>query len=355
MKAFPKAHSLSFLLILSVFVFSGSASGQTASVSVSPPSQAASLFSTQEIAVNVSIKDVSNLYGYQFDVIYDSNALRLAASQSVTEGPFLKQGGTSTFFIAPNTGTLGYINNMACTRQAPSTGVSGSGNLTRIKFIPYGVAASGTQIRLSNIKLSNINSQPITFTSFNGVVTVYECFNGEARECPCVGWCGGSTGKGARTCSGNAWGSCVCPNSPTQEICNNIDDDCDGLTDENASGNPMSRSCSTTHYGRCAAGTETCSAGAWSGCLQPIQEICGNGIDEDCDGSDSTCKGDITGCADGSSDGCIDIEDLALVATEFGKTSGFNTKVDIKVDGVVDIFDLVAVAKDFGSGTCKSC
>ncbi len=70
---------------------------------------------------------------------------------------------------------------------------------------------------------------------------------------------------------------------------------CDGgMTDENCDGmaNPPSLcacSGSTTRAcplpGACAAGTQTCSGGAWSPCsVSPVTDVC-NGIDDDCDGT----------------------------------------------------------------------
>jgi hypothetical protein len=49
-------------------------------------------------------------------------------------------------------------------------------------------------------------------------------------------------------------------------------------------------------------------------------------------------------------DGKVDIFDLVLVAQNFGKTSGFDSRADANDDGKVDIFDLVIVAQNFGRG-----
>jgi hypothetical protein len=76
---------------------------------------------------------------------------------------------------------------------------------------------------------------------------------------------------------------------PTQagqpEVCNALDDDCDGIPDD---GNPGGgAACSTGLLGVCAAGTTTCAGGGFI-CQQntmPSPEICGNAVDEDCDGS----------------------------------------------------------------------
>jgi hypothetical protein len=47
-------------------------------------------------AVNVSIADVSNLYGYQFKLYYESAIMN--GTGQPTEGSFLSSGGGQTFF-----------------------------------------------------------------------------------------------------------------------------------------------------------------------------------------------------------------------------------------------------------------
>jgi hypothetical protein len=71
--------------------------------------------------------------------------------------------------------------------------------------------------------------------------------------------------------------------SPSAEICDGADNDCDGVVDE---GNPGGgQSCSTGMAGACAAGTRVCANGGLV-CMQtvgPTAEIC-NARDDDCDG-----------------------------------------------------------------------
>lgn len=94
----------------------------------------------------------------------------------------------------------------------------------------------------------------------------------------------GICGPGVLHCQMGAL-ACV-PNQAAQmEVCNAVDDDCDGIPDD---GNPGGgAACMTGQLGVCSAGTITCTGGSLS-CLQNVQpspEICGNAVDENCDGN----------------------------------------------------------------------
>jgi hypothetical protein len=92
------------------------------------------------------------------------------------------------------------------------------------------------------------------------------------------------------------------------EICNTVDDDCDGVPDpaDCACTEPESRSCAEAGFlGACAVGTQTCIGGTWAGCPAPAaNESCGGG-DEDCDGvtDEPGADGAITCWADADEDG----------------------------------------------------
>jgi hypothetical protein len=92
--------------------------------------------------------------------------------------------------------------------------------------------------------------------------------------------------------------ACVAQSDPAPEVCNGLDDDCDGMVDNGikpacypsgVAGCTRNADGSFTCVGACAAGTEACVNGkpqACTGFVQPSTEMCGGSqaADEDCDG-----------------------------------------------------------------------
>jgi len=101
--------------------------------------------------------------------------------------------------------------------------------------------------------------------------------------------------------------ACLSSVVPSAEVCNGLDDDCNGQADE---GDPGSgAACLTGLQGICAPGTTICRSGAvvCGQNLQPRTEVC-NGLDDDCEGAADTVAGGcslfLTGPLDGESLDC---------------------------------------------------
>jgi hypothetical protein len=83
----------------------------------------------------------------------------------------------------------------------------------------------------------------------------------------------------------NDFNRAIKPNA--KELCNGIDDNCNGNIDEGCEcTHGSSRICGNSDIGECKKGTQTCVSGKWGSCngeKEPVQELCDN-KDNDCDG-----------------------------------------------------------------------
>jgi hypothetical protein len=99
---------------------------------------------------------------------------------------------------------------------------------------------------------------------------------------PCFEGVGACGREGVFTCPGPGGDACsAMPGDAVAELCNAQDDDCDGQTDEQ-----LSRACGQ-EVGSCEPGVEVCGNGQFGACMNavgPGAEVC-NQEDDDCDGS----------------------------------------------------------------------
>ena len=110
-----------------------------------------------------------------------------------------------------------------------------------------------------------------------------------------TGVCQGTCSLGTQVCTAGAWGQCVGANGPATEICDGVDNDCDGTTDVGAEC-PGDSQCVE---GQC---TRPCSAGEF---VCPKGQLCKNGwcILDTCDPIDCAKQGANYLCKGGQ---CID-------------------------------------------------
>jgi hypothetical protein len=137
------------------------------------------------------------------------------------------------------------------------------------------------------------------------------CVPGESKPCGAMGICA----DGLQKCTDAGTWETGCSISPQREVCEgSLDEDCDGQIDNGCKcTNGASEAC-VGGQGVCSSGTRSCVSGAWSACVSEVSrsiEIC-DGLDNDCDGTtdDNACSGGLK-CAKGQCVECTVANDCA--------------------------------------------
>ena len=148
-----------FLILLPKFV--------NADAVVSVQALPASVSVGDTFTVNVNIADVTDLFGFGFDLNFDPTIL---SAQSVNEGTFLPGGGATVFVAGSIDNVGGSVAGNGDSLLGTIPGVDGSGLLLTSEFLAVGAGTSNLSV--ANALFLDSNLEAISASLEDGTVTV---------------------------------------------------------------------------------------------------------------------------------------------------------------------------------------
>ncbi len=157
------------------------------------------------------------------------------------------------------------------------------------------------------------------------------CTDGEMRSCG-----SSSTGPcrlGVQVCANGAWGPCEGSVEPGAELCDGVDNDCNGVADNGFE--QLGQACDGGDGDLCLTGTFTCTADLTALVCSEI----GPGMTEICDEQDNDCDGGIDEDFDADQDGwttckgdCDDLQAVVNPGMSFDPIDGLDNDCDGDID-----------------------
>lgn len=225
---------------------------------------------------------------------------------TVTDGQDLSEPGTSTTCREFSSGTL------RCSNEDGTA---------RIRYVPDRLDPDLYRYKLDyrrrDITRPQVGPLAIEFDYDGGAEVVV------AKNEPCRVY------RSKIVCKGQSVPVCV----PEPEVCDGVDNDCNGQVDDNLA-------LASCGVGACGS-TEVCANGVLQACVPgpPTNEVCSDGIDNDCDGTTDAADTDCGGCP------CGDTWDNGAGAPALWATDLSSYQCSINTVGGPTLIDTVVAEK----------
>lgn len=158
---------VSSIALIVVVAFLSSTATAASKVALQPSLK--SVYSGENITLDVIVTPDTQISGMQFDLEYDSSLFQVAR---VTEGNLFGQNGKNTFFI-PGQADNGTLKNVyGCVLGSSS--ISAPGTFASITLASKPGMKGTSQLYLKNVTLSDSKSMPVSVRLTNTSITVSE-------------------------------------------------------------------------------------------------------------------------------------------------------------------------------------
>ncbi len=126
----------------------------------------ATIHRDETFTLDIHARNVSDLMGYQFDIVFDPNILEAV---DVTEGGFLKTGAATFFQGGSINNSSGQITGLTAARLS-TQGVSGTGTLVKVRF--KAKSSGESEVTLGNLQFVSLGGDTIDAIAHGIRITV---------------------------------------------------------------------------------------------------------------------------------------------------------------------------------------
>ncbi|MFA5174725.1 MAG: discoidin domain-containing protein [Candidatus Pacearchaeota archaeon] len=120
-------------------------------------------------SLDINTNEISDLYGFDLDIDYDSTKLQYAG---ISQGNFLTSDGAQIYTINPDVSETGKIKDFVVSRLEVDNGVSGEGTIAQIQFIA--INSGIADFSFSTTELMNSAPSVIGYVVGNSEITIQE-------------------------------------------------------------------------------------------------------------------------------------------------------------------------------------